>query len=323
MTVFIPVASGKGGTGKTLFSTNLGVSLALLGKTVILIDLDLGGSNLHTCLGIMNTGPGIGSLIYKKEHNIESLLTPTGIGRLHFIAGDSLLPGTANLEYSAKKRLIKGIKGLVADYVIMDLGSGTSFNTVDFFLIAPDGIIVTTPEITSILNAYSFIKTALYRLLYLLFPARSEERKVIAEFVTSQIEGEKKSFLAVLDLIYGVNPESGERCRAELKSFLPRIILNNVRAQSDIATGEKLIQTVAKNLGIRTVGYGMLAYDPEASKSIAMRKPLVLLSQEAQYSKGMAGLSRKIASHGPTSPLAIFEPDGDFESLGEKLGTLQ
>ncbi len=58
MNTIIPIASGKGGVGKTIFTANLGIALANKGKTVIAIDLDLGSSNLHTCLGIKNRHPG-------------------------------------------------------------------------------------------------------------------------------------------------------------------------------------------------------------------------------------------------------------------------
>lgn len=65
MTAIVPVASGKGGVGKTIATANLGISLAQAGKTVILADLDLGAANLHTILGIRNRQPGIGHIISK------------------------------------------------------------------------------------------------------------------------------------------------------------------------------------------------------------------------------------------------------------------
>ena len=59
----IPIASGKGGVGKSFITANLAIALAKLGKQVIVADLDFGGSNLHTCLGIHNTHPGIGDFL--------------------------------------------------------------------------------------------------------------------------------------------------------------------------------------------------------------------------------------------------------------------
>ena len=99
MGVLIPIGSGKGGVGKTVFAANLGVVLASRGKTVVLVDLDLGGANLHTCLGVRNTHPGVGSIVWKKEKRLENLIVPTGVDRLFLVPGDNLLPGTANLDF--------------------------------------------------------------------------------------------------------------------------------------------------------------------------------------------------------------------------------
>ena len=148
MVTIIPVASGKGGTGKSVFAVNLAASLALKGKTVILIDLDLGGSNLHAFLDIDPRRPGLGHFINRQESSLQATLVETDISRLYFIPGDADFPGTANIHYFMKKKLIKAIGELAADYVIADLWSGSSYNTIDFFLMSPHGVIVTLPEPT-------------------------------------------------------------------------------------------------------------------------------------------------------------------------------
>jgi flagellar biosynthesis protein FlhG len=88
MQYLVPIASGKGGVGKTLLAAQSGASLWRCSKkTVILIDLDLGGSNLHTVLGIRNRHPGIGHFIYRKVDSVEQLVVPTSQERLFFIPG--------------------------------------------------------------------------------------------------------------------------------------------------------------------------------------------------------------------------------------------
>src|SRR5512135_3472386 len=127
MKTILPVASGKGGTGKSVFSFNLSIALSLCKKRVILVDLDLGGSNLHTLLGIENTAPGIGNLIYNKGISLKNLLIETEVEGLAFIPGNALFPGTSNLPFYKKQKILNGIKELQADYVIADLGSGSSY----------------------------------------------------------------------------------------------------------------------------------------------------------------------------------------------------
>jgi flagellar biosynthesis protein FlhG len=319
MTTIIPVASGKGGVGKTLISANLGISLANLGKTVILVDLDLGGSNLHTCLGIKNNHSGIGSYIYHQSSNLESLIVETEVNRLYLIPGDSLLPGTANLQFFIKNRIINEIAGLTADFVVLDLGSGSAYNTVDFFLSSAGGLIVTAPETTAILNAYSFIKTCLFRMLYRSFPAKSPERKFLGDFAANRIEGTGESFLSLVDSLGRLNEKSGDTVKTKLEQFLPRVIINMGRTNEDLAIGAKLRQIVRKNLAIEVEYIGFLSYDQSVGKSVLSRKPLALSMPEIPFVKTLDLIARKIILSPVPSTPKLFEANEDLLSLSESV----
>ncbi len=317
MTTILPIASGKGGVGKTLISTNLGISLANLGKTVILVDLDLGGSNLHTCLGIKNNHAGIGSYIYRQAASLESLVVETEVKRLYLIPGDSLLPGTANLQFFVKNKLLQELMNLVADFVILDLGSGTSYNTVDFFLSSPSGLIVTTPETTAILNAYSFIKTGLFRLLYRSFPTKSEERQFIQNFVTNRIEGSQESFLTLVNALGRISEESGRSAKEKIDHFMPRVILNMGRSNQDLALGAKLRHIARKNLSIEVEYIGFLPYDQLVGRSIFDRRPISVSRPDILYVKNLELIARKIVhAPAPETP-KLYEDNEDLLSLSE------
>ena len=271
MNTIIPVGSGKGGVGKTIFTANLSIALAKRGKTVIAIDLDLGSSNLHTCLGIKNRHPGIGNFIYKKGVSLESLIVKTDIDRLYFIPGDSLLPGTANLQYFVKQKLIKGIQNLVADYIILDLGAGTSYNIIDFFLISKTGLVITTPETTAILSAYAFLKTAMFRMLFRSYPPKSKERERIHNFLIEKLEGTDNSFLSLSKLLEDISPGAGKHAEEQTKNFYPRVVLNIGRNKQSIALGSKLRQICKKNIGINMEYIGYIEYTDQISASIINR----------------------------------------------------
>ena len=104
MVNILPVASGKGGVGKSAVSVNLALSLAEKGKKIALCDFDLGGANLHTLLGLKNNSAGLGNFIYHQVPHLETLMQDTGIENLFFIAGDCLFPGTPNLDFFTKKK---------------------------------------------------------------------------------------------------------------------------------------------------------------------------------------------------------------------------
>jgi len=119
----IPVASGKGGVGKSLLSANLAVALGQAGKKVILADLDLGASNLHLAIGV-SPKTGIGTFLTGGS-TFEEIITPTDYENVSFIAGDSEIPGLSTLKVAQKNALIRKFHSLKADYLIIDLGAGT------------------------------------------------------------------------------------------------------------------------------------------------------------------------------------------------------
>ena len=127
MTRVIAIASGKGGVGKTSLTANLGVAMAKMGYATVAMDMDLGGSNLHSFLGLPNRFPGIGDFLKAGNKELEAFLVSTDIPHLKFLSGDGRTPFLANISYARKVRLISDIKKLPADYIFLDLGAGTSF----------------------------------------------------------------------------------------------------------------------------------------------------------------------------------------------------
>ncbi len=146
----IPIAGGKGGVGKSVLAANIALSIALNGKKTILIDLDLGGSNLHTILGIKNNNPGIGNFISGRKYSIKDITYSTEWENLYFIPGDSLVAGISELSKTAKRKITLALLDLDADYILIDLGAGSGSMVIDFFLISNSGLIITTPQVTSI-----------------------------------------------------------------------------------------------------------------------------------------------------------------------------
>ena len=297
MSIIIPIGSGKGGVGKTIFTANLGIMLAQSGKKTVLIDLDLGGSNLHTCLGIKNLNTGISSLINKQENSIDDLLFDTEIENLFFIPGDTLNPGTGNLPFFIKQKIIKQISQLDADFILLDLGAGSTFNTVDFFLVSPYGIIFTSPETTSVLNAYSFIKTSVFRMLYRSFRAKSREREIISNFVNSKIEGSGRSFASdLINELTAFSYHSGKTASEKIKEFHPWVILNRVENQESLTLGSKLQDITAKNIGIDIQFLGHLPEDKEVQLSIFRRVPAVLSSPDSVFVRDLWVIAQKLST---------------------------
>jgi flagellar biosynthesis protein FlhG len=319
MTKILPVASGKGGVGKSIFVANLGVALAARGKTVILIDLDLGGSNLHSCLGIKNRYSGLGSFIYKKEKSLEALLVETEIERLYLIPGDSLLPGTANLPFSMKQKIIRGIDRLIADYIILDLSAGSTNTIIDFFLLSFSGILITIPEATAILNLYTFFKTALYRLLHQSFPAKSEERRIIHDFIGNRIEGSDLSFANLITNISSFNQESGTLAEKQIAAFFPAVVINMAQSDQDLAIVRNLRDISRKNMGCELEYIGFLPMEEGIHRSMIQRLPFFLSEPGSRFSRSIDLVARKLIA---TAQISTPRLPIDNEDLAELSNTI-
>lgn len=159
------IGGGKGGVGKSVVASNLAVCMARLGRRVVIVDGDLGGANLDTLFGCPRPARTLADFFARGVDRLADIAVPTGVEGLALVAGDADTLGSANPAHAQKQKLVRHLKTLPCDLVIVDLGAGTSFNTLDLYLAADVGIVVATAEPTSVQNAFAFIKTATLRAL--------------------------------------------------------------------------------------------------------------------------------------------------------------
>ena len=157
-TRIITVTSGKGGVGKSNIAVNLAIALAEHKKKTILLDADLGLANIDVILGI-SPQDNLASVIFG-EKNISEIICngPRGI---RIIPGGSGMHELANLKEWQLEKFITKVGHLegTADYLIVDTGTGLSRTVLSFALAAEEIILATTPEPTSLTDAYGLIKT--------------------------------------------------------------------------------------------------------------------------------------------------------------------
>lgn len=299
MANILPIASGKGGVGKSSAAVNLAVCLARRGRRVVLADLDFGGANLHTLLGLKNNHAGLGNFIYKQTADFADLLQDTGVENLTFIAGDCLYPGTANIDTLTKKKVARRISELDADDVLLDLGAGTTYNTLDFYLLTRNSIIVTTPELTSILNAYSFLKAAAFRYFMRQFKTHSAERKFIDKFLRESASGTEASFLDLLAKTAERFSDSDtvHRSIEELGRFRPQVLVNMGQGLDDLEMAKRLRSLVHKKLGITMDFVGFLPRSERLSVAVATRTPLAISEPDSPFVRAVDAASGRILEH--------------------------
>lgn len=262
------VGGGKGGVGKSLVTLLLGASLARLGRKVIMIDADLGGSNLHTFTGMRYPEYTLADFISRKVQTIEQLVVETPVDNLKLICGADDILGIANPKFAQKTRLFTHLKKLEADVILLDLGAGNSFTTIDFFLYAPNKIVVVTPQITSIQNAYGFIKSSVYRLLSQTFSKNAEAVELIRR-ASYSVQGETIDSIAKL---YDAFEPLGDGCQENLLACIAnlniKLLVNMVRDNKEKNVSD-IIRSVAKNyLGLDLEQFGIIQYDNVLNASI-------------------------------------------------------
>jgi flagellar biosynthesis protein FlhG len=270
------IGGGKGGVGKSLVSANVAICLALMGNKVVAVDLDLGGANLHTCLGLPIPQVTLSDYVSKRITNFEDLLVSTPINNLKIISGAQDELGMANLKHMHKNQIISKLHELDADYILFDLGAGTAFNTIDFFITADKGVLVVLPEPTSIENTYRFIKSVFYRRLKMVEGVGEIEHLITESMNAKLAHGGTTSPADLVRRISEANPEIGVRVRNEMAHFRPNLIINQVRSQADIDIGYSIQSICRKYFGIEMTFPGYLDYDQSVWQSARKRKPLLI-----------------------------------------------
>lgn len=153
----ITITSGKGGVGKTSVAINLAMQLASMNKRVVIIDADMGLANVEVMLGI-RPKYDLGDVMYG-DKKLSDIITkgPMGIG---FISGGSGIHELNNLTREQIGNMTNRLYELdeIADYVIVDTGAGITDTIMQFVKVSMQVLVVTTPEPTSITDAYAVLK---------------------------------------------------------------------------------------------------------------------------------------------------------------------
>ncbi len=197
-TSVLAITSGKGGVGKTNVAANLAICLSASGKKVTLVDADLGLANLDILFNVRMRS-SLAHVISGRRHIHEVIQKVSG--GVNLISGASGLSELADLSDFQRARLVDELSTLEndSDVIIIDTGAGISSNVISFCEAADHVLVVTTPEPTSVTDAYAMVKRLSHgrsgvkiSLLVNMAESRVEARKVY-----QRLSGTTKKFLSI------------------------------------------------------------------------------------------------------------------------------
>lgn len=294
MAILISVASGKGGVGKSVVSANLALALAKAGRQVLLADLDVGGADAHIMFGELNPSVTLTDFLERRVNRLDDVAIPVSFHpNLRLIAGTGETLATANMAHARKKRLMKHFHDLQADIVVIDIGAGTNYHALDFFLMADIHVAVATPDPTSVLDLYRFIKLAAIRRVLACFLARSSMAEALGSRDFTSLE-------EVMDAAGATDVEEREITATALGSFRPGLIINRASSNSQVNVlylRKILHQYVGGDLAL----LGEIPEDPAMAQAVRRFLPVIEASPTSNAAKALlaiaAALEQMIEDH--------------------------
>lgn len=305
------IGGGKGGIGKSIFTLGLGICLARLGKRVIVLDADLGGANLHTLMGVRYPAHTLEDFLLKRVDRLEDVIIDSQIEGIGLICGADDILGAANPTYAQKLRILNQIEELPADFVLLDLGAGTSFNTLDFFNYSPGKIVLFTNQATSLQNVYGFLKNSLFRKISREFAKDEVILWLLYQTGNKNSEEKIESIGELTSQLQGLHPAKYAALRQVLKDFQIFLVVNMVKEERDYQAAQIIQHVCDRFLNLNPQVLGHLPYDAAVEQAVNQLVPFPMGREKSRAAQELMTMARFIMEK--YSPRAVGKTRAEME----------
>jgi flagellar biosynthesis protein FlhG len=289
------VAGGKGGTGKSLIANGLALGLAERGLQVVLVDADYGGPNQHSYCGIRKPSTSLAQF-FEERRPLEELAVDTGVPGLRLVPGNLNTANTDGITWNQKQKLFRHLRLLRADHVVLDLGAGSQYDTLDTFLLADVKVGVVLPDTLAIENFYLFLKNLKFRQLGNVLSQTGLKERAKEIWKERQDHGiqDARGFVQHLR---SLSAELAQSLDLEQERMFLQVILNQVREFSQVELGLAVKSSVQKYLQIDAAFAGYLRYDKDLWQQFSQEQPALRSSGSFTLRYAMEGVLSSILDH--------------------------
>jgi flagellar biosynthesis protein FlhG len=289
---------------------NLGIQLARMGRRVVLVDLDLQGSNLQAYLGFQRLPRTLADFASGRFRLLSEIACETPSGHLRLVGG--LQRGEAGDDPVAFVRQVAEQFGtLHADQVLVDCGSGRFPATIAAFAEATVGILVTTPEPAALEGTYLFTESYLR---WCLIRALTGERmaEVDRRLKDGGYDSTRASFRGFMTRLGAIDPDARDTIAGVVRRTRLELVLNQVRGETDEEASASLQSGFRKCFGLNLQTAGAIEHDLSILQAVQKRRPLSQQYPNAASTKGIARAATRLLA---VSGAPLREADEEWEDL--------
>ncbi|MDX1624750.1 MAG: P-loop NTPase, partial [Gemmatimonadota bacterium] len=298
--VFVAVGGGKGGVGKTFVASSLALALARSsgpGLEVVAVDLDVGGSNLNLFFGEPVPERELADWFEGRIERFADVARPTRLAGLRYVAGSFDTVTAGDPLRQRKLELIRGLVGLEADVVVLDLPAGSSPATLDFYFLGDHKVVVTSPEPAAFHDAYGFLKNYLLRRILTELREREEVVLTVLEFFRGDdpSKADDRTLTSMMDALRRRHPKAWPEVVSILREDVPLLILNRLHDPRERQYLDRFRAVVRKNLALQCGVLGTIPEEKRVTRAVRDAKPFVLEHPRHEIAKRFSRWAARIA----------------------------
>jgi len=311
----IAILGAKGGVGTSLFSANLAIYLATIGKRVLAVDADPSGADLHAMLGI---GPRVAPYAaptptFGAEGNWASLVTTLDHESINMLPSrepaDGPIPGLQLMDGglsephrgSARRSSLRELRSRLAkhdaDFAVVDLGSAATDAAIRFWCGATHRLALTMPEPNAVSGLYRLVRKAFAAMA---LDQVSDERQQSALHAAFAKAGQTPAPSDIAALVQREWPELGHALQDCMSALQFPFIVNQARLRADLELGDQITVAVRRRYGVHLKYLGYVEHDDAVRTSSRKRRPLLLESPGSRASRNIEKIARRLfaSQHG-------------------------